>query len=325
MKDQYIKELTLFQDEDLVYKYEHMEYDEQDMLILTEQWMRGQSILIVKHDWKMHAMYHRLEMLKLAYIYRGSFVIYTNGKMTKLEEGSLCIVPKNVEQKFTIDYNQTDTSQTVMINILINSGMATEIFEPLLSQKNELSDYLSHVLWGRGYPQFMILCTPSELTRDIAEVFFAECLSQKKLEQSDAVARTLLVALLSSYMRDPDHIVRFSDTISDSDSIVNRILRSIQYEFRTITLEALCERFHYTPSYICRIIKKHTGMTFKEYLTQERLNDACRELILSDRSVRNICADSGWNTVEHFYRVFHRRFGVSPIEYRETMRNKLLS
>ena len=143
-------------------------------------------------------------------------------------------------------------------------------------------------------------------------------------KQSMDSACCLLCGLIFSYLKTPGYRAEASDTQTGSTNAVNRIIRCIQTDFRNITLDTLCRQFHYTPSYSCRIINQHTGMTFKEYLSNERLDYMCKNLILTDRPIREIAFEAGYQTLEHFYRVFHKKYGMTPLEYRTDAQKKLL-
>jgi AraC-like DNA-binding protein len=53
-----------------------------------------------------------------------------------------------------------------------------------------------------------------------------------------------------------------------------------------------------------------------EYRTETRLGSACRMLIETDRSVAQVCRESGFRNVANFNRRFRSMKGVSPREFR---------
>ena len=326
MQNRYIKKLTTFLPVELEHKFDPLDFScDKDSMVLTEKILNGRDIILSKHDWKMHAMYHSLQTYKFAYIHSGSFLIYTDGKPTRLNAGSLCIVPPGVVQKFTIDYSKADTSDTVMVNILVRSSAVTDILYQVFAGKNEVSEYLYNTFYKESFSEFMVLRTPGEFTRDIAEALFTELMSSAEKDDPPYTAGCLLSALIFSYLKPSEnYTVEISSAYTGSTEAINRIIRCIQLEFKDITLEELCRRFHYTPSYICRIIKRHTGMTYKEYLSNERLDNVCKTLILTDKPIRDAAAEAGWQTLEHFYRVFHKKYGMTPLEYRTVAKKKLL-
>lgn len=326
MGKRYIDGINVFSSDELQYKFDPVEdANGSESVVLTEKILGERDVRLIRHNWAMHAMYHSLQMYKFAYIYSGAFLIYVDGKPTRVGSGALCIVPPGVVQKFTIDYGEKDMSDMVMINILLRASKIGELLPSVFARRSPVSDYLSETRYESRFSKFLILHSPSEMTREIAGVFFEEVTAAEEKNRSSETAYCLLNALLLSYLRDGECRCEFSVSETDNADPVNRIIACIQSEFRNITLAALCERFHYTPSYICRIVKKHTGMTFKEYLNGERLDGACKDLVLTEKPIQAVAADAGFRTLEHFYRLFRKKYGTTPQRYRRQAKNVMLS
>ena len=110
----------------------------------------------------------------------------------------------------------------------------------------------------------------------------------------------------------------FGNTAFDK---VNRIVRMkniyIRRHFReNLTLEEISGIFGVTPNHFCKYFKKITGITFKEYMLQLRLEYAMKQLVQTQQSVTEICLDSGFNSPSYFTKAFKARFGKAPTAYR---------
>lgn len=68
--------------------------------------------------------------------------------------------------------------------------------------------------------------------------------------------------------------------------------------------------------HLCRLFKKHLHMTIIQYVNDVRLSFAARALLQSDTPIIDICADIGFSSLSHFYRLFKAKYGVTPNEYR---------
>ncbi len=71
-----------------------------------------------------------------------------------------------------------------------------------------------------------------------------------------------------------------------------------------------------TPNAFCRYFKKITRKTFMETVIEYRLNHAKQQLIQTDKPISDICFDSGFGDVSHFYKMFRSRTNLSPLHYR---------
>lgn len=68
---------------------------------------------------------------------------------------------------------------------------------------------------------------------------------------------------------------------------------------------------------ISSIIKKKTGLTFKQFLNKLRLSEAQRLLLNSDLRVSEIAFKVGYGNVSHFNRVFKEALNCSPNDFRK--------
>ena len=69
-------------------------------------------------------------------------------------------------------------------------------------------------------------------------------------------------------------------------------------------------------SHFMRWFKKMTGQGFTAYLNDHRLNLAAELLRITDATVLDIAGRVGFDNLSYFNRLFKRRYGMTPREYR---------
>jgi AraC-like DNA-binding protein len=84
-----------------------------------------------------------------------------------------------------------------------------------------------------------------------------------------------------------------------------------------LRLEQLANLVSMTPTAFSRFFRLRTGKTLSEYIVDIRLGHAARLLLDTSDSVSEICWDCGFNTLSNFNRLFRKRKGCSPTEFRE--------
>lgn len=110
---------------------------------------------------------------------------------------------------------------------------------------------------------------------------------------------------------------------AEKESLNRRILRYVkQHYYMDITADALCERFHCSRSTFSHTFKKETGRSFRQYLTELRLDYARHLLVYSSLRVGEIAFSIGFNDANYFSNIFKKHEGCSPLEYRRR-ENKL--
>ncbi len=83
-----------------------------------------------------------------------------------------------------------------------------------------------------------------------------------------------------------------------------------------IDLDFLCQKFGFNKSYLIRKFKKEIGLSPINYLINLRLDNAEKLLKRTDYSVKEISYMCGYQDPTFFSTSFKRKFGVSPLEYR---------
>lgn len=95
------------------------------------------------------------------------------------------------------------------------------------------------------------------------------------------------------------------------------IMNDIQTNYRTVTLEALAEKYFLSVPYLSRYIKERSGKTFRELLTEIRMQRARSMLKSEGITIEQVAEQAGYPSVEHFSRQFKKLYGVAPSEYRK--------
>ena len=83
-----------------------------------------------------------------------------------------------------------------------------------------------------------------------------------------------------------------------------------------LTLDDVAEFAGFSRIYFSRSFKKQTGFSFKDYLSEKRLQAAMDMLIRSNRPIQEVAAESGFGSVATFNRVFREKKGCTPTQYR---------
>ncbi len=111
-----------------------------------------------------------------------------------------------------------------------------------------------------------------------------------------------------------------SRTSSDSRR-VQKVEDYIDRNYGTdIRLQDLADIVGMSPTAFSRFFKLRTGKTISEYIIDIRLGVAARKLVDSTMSIAEICYDCGFNNVSNFNRIFKRKKGCSPKNFREDYR-----
>lgn len=89
-----------------------------------------------------------------------------------------------------------------------------------------------------------------------------------------------------------------------------------RHHAKPFSLKALASHCGVTSSHLCRLFRRHLGITPVGYLQRVRLTVARQLLEKTSWSVQSIAALVGFSDVRHFRRQFLRHFGTTPQQVR---------
>lgn len=86
-----------------------------------------------------------------------------------------------------------------------------------------------------------------------------------------------------------------------------------------VSLQELAEKFGFTPEYLGKIFKKHSGEPPSKYLTKLRMNEAKRLLLNQpDLEIQRVGELVGYRDGFYFSRAFKAYTGIQPSEFRNS-------
>ncbi|GIO40281.1 response regulator transcription factor [Paenibacillus apis] len=97
---------------------------------------------------------------------------------------------------------------------------------------------------------------------------------------------------------------------------LDQYIRSNLYSQLSIT--DIARKFHVSPSYVSRIMKRCAQSSFVQYYTRLKITEACR--LMADRSdmkVKEVSDALSFSDQHYFSKVFKEYTGLSPTEYKE--------
>ena len=140
----------------------------------------------------------------------------------------------------------------------------------------------------------------------------------EQLYSLDAVL-PLMTEMFRTYCR----LVR-KHTLKDYSPPVQKALTCIDANLAgSLSLRTLAETLNVSSSYLSTLFKKETGQTLTEYINRRRIKHAKHLLETTRLQIQTIAQHCGIVDVQYFSRVFKRIAGMTPKEYRESLKNNV--
>lgn len=100
---------------------------------------------------------------------------------------------------------------------------------------------------------------------------------------------------------------------------INRIFRSFHEPLR---FSDILRDAHMSKATFERHFKKHTGKNLTQFVNEVRLQYACRQLAESDMPIGDIALAAGFGNLSHFNHQFKVARGLSPRDFRKSVRSR---
>ena len=253
--------------------------------------LHGSDIYISKKDDSLWSKKHWHNYFEIIYFRNTCGSCLLNGEKCEILDGSLFLLtPKDFHEitaenydggfALIIAFNERIIDKAILDTVTKGPIAACGISEQLSLKLSELYGVFS----SKGRYREMRLC------------HLFNCILLEILENAKSV---------TGVERDISHIVRESISAMLSDPTAE------------LSLAFFAEKFKVTESYFYRLFHKKTGVTFKRYLTDLRLEYAKQLLEENEISIIDIGYECGFNTPSQFYRAFKGAYAITPSKYRE--------
>ena len=84
----------------------------------------------------------------------------------------------------------------------------------------------------------------------------------------------------------------------------------------TTDVNAVAASVHLSTPAFCRYFKKQTNMTFTEFVNQYKITQS-KTLLLQDKSVSEVCYESGFESLSYFNKLFKKITGENPSVFKK--------
>ncbi|WP_020619845.1 response regulator transcription factor [Paenibacillus daejeonensis] len=126
---------------------------------------------------------------------------------------------------------------------------------------------------------------------------------------------------LPEYIREATEMARMLAKERDQ-TILSRITGYIRQHFRNpaLKIQDIASEVHFSTAYLSALFKRETGKNVWDYVTEQRIEEARRLLTGTDKKRYEIAYEVGYESPEHFSRMFKRYAGLSPADFRKEER-----
>lgn len=270
---------------------------------------------------------HRHACLEIMYVLRGSVTNHVENQIFTYEAGECCIMNKNIRhsEEFTGDFQA--------VFIMLSDNFIAELLDEYYEMASVFSkpddanlvlqlfqDSQSHSLqFDKIYLDCFPVIPANEILEKTYPLFNSILHEIINLQPGSLFYIKGNFSRLLQLMTDPNlfSINRIHSESDNQEYLFSKITHIMKSSHGRCTREELSSQLHYNGEYLNRIIKKYTGKTILEYGQSVYLDEARIQLTNTDKSISSIIDELGFSNRSHFYRLFEKAYGQTPLDYRK--------
>lgn len=285
----------------------HRDADDSGVMRMERLQDAERMISMSRHTRFLACPRHRHDYVELVYMAQGQSTHLVGGRELTLSAGELLLIGLNTDQEI-LPCGEED----LMVNFVIRPDYFSTVLPWLMEgEETPLRSFFLRCLRGSSrqneYMHFAVADVPSvqNLMENLLRAMLFGAPSRRKLIQ----LTTCLVFL---------ELMNRTGTVSSNpeNEFLLRVLRYVEERYADGSLKELAEREKTDEAQLSRRIRGVTGRTFTELMREKRLQQAAWLLRHTKNSVETVAAAVGYENLSFFRRLFFKRFGNTPAEFR---------
>lgn len=121
---------------------------------------------------------------------------------------------------------------------------------------------------------------------------------------------------LQNYVSSFIYYKEINPSLQDDD-VVNSSIAFMKKNINNLySVEEFAEQQLLSVSHYSRLFRKKTGSSPNLYFNQLKIQKSCQYLYFSDRNIKEICVELGFDDPYYFSRLFKKMMGISPAKYK---------
>lgn len=265
------------------------------------------DVLIIRHFCNIKMVLHTHDYFEIDYVAKGNCNFLNNNGSKQLGPGEFIIIPPGLLHDITV------TDHTILFCILLRKSTFDTVFFSLLSRNDVLSIFFRNTLQKGEHENYLLFYTDNNSKiKKIIQNAYLEC--YKNDPYGNFCCISWLNILFCELLRNYSKSLQFYGNWKVTE--FSLVMQYIRYNYRNLTLSFLAKLFHYNESYLSTLIKQNTGFSFSEIIKRQRMAEAEKYLKNTSIKIGEIAELVGYNSADHFSRVFRSEHHISPQEYR---------
>lgn len=233
------------------------------------------------------------------------------GTFPAVAEGGMCSYAENVAKRFELmdrivqSIREGNEYQAVKVTRERNAlAMAGRLKDELTEWKYDLIQEKALIIQALRYMGM------ADILLDGIHTEFTQ-----RIDRASSIDECMLLSeeMVRRFCRVHDRKAMHSYPV-----LVQKILLAVDMDLaQNLTLQYFANELNVNDSYLSNLFRCEVGMTITDYVTERRITRAADLLLTTRNPIKMIAKQVGIMDVHYFSRLFKKRMGMPPSQYRE--------
>lgn len=256
------------------------------------------------HERVFYDKLHEHEEIQLSYIVQGEGTLVVGDTVSNYKQGDVLAIDGHLPHVFKSDPNAEQKS--LMLTLFFTKESFGEGFFDL-EELSEVRSFFKRI--PNGFKLTSHLQTLQEAFLSLKE--------SSKLERFVVLLRILKIMSKAKKQALSSFVYKKNFTVNEGKRMQDVMSYTMEHFHQSISLDRISEVASMTKNAFCKYFKKRTNKTYVQFLTELRIEHACKQLQQKkDASIAIIAYECGFGNVSNFNRQFRMIKNMSPSQYR---------
>jgi len=253
---------------------------------------------------------HWQDSMEIIYIKKGTGTVQVGFTSYTAHEGDIYLVlPGHLHGLRGIFQNRMEYENIIFDMSFLGSGSvdlcSQKYLQPVISEKIHLPAYI-----GKNHPLYTAIASCLDASDRL-------CASRPAGYELGVKGHMLLLFSFLMQLSDSDGKNDENKFNQKDVEKLKTVLARIEAGYsKKLTVASMAGECGYSASHFMRWFKEVTGTGFTAYLIEYRLGRAAHALRSSHDTVLEIAGQTGFDNLSNFNRLFRKRFGMTPGQFR---------
>lgn len=268
----------------------------------------GQSFRLFTPRLKNYFFWHYHPEIELVYVEAVTGIRHVGQHISSYMDSDLVLIGPNIPH-LNFDYGVETEYMQIVVQLSENFIGTALTLAPELADIRTLFDRAAYGLAFGGH-------TKAEVGTRL-----------KAMQEQDKFTQLFSLLNIFQFLAGSIEATELNETDTSVKLFLNdKIRMGTIYEYvqqhyqHRVYVDDVAALVHLSTPAFCRYFKKHTRMTFTDFVNQYRISQA-RTLLLRDSSISAVSDASGFQNISHFNKLFKKSTGDTPSAFRKKYAN----